>query len=85
MPINLTRLCNSILLKQENAVFLFTSSESDALSRGEKAIPQDVYQEQAGFMELITNTEEIGKIFSEIKRVDRKNIVFLSLCAQVPT
>lgn len=33
-----------------------------------KAIPQDVYQEQAGFMELIANTEEIGKTFSEIRK-----------------
>lgn len=32
-----------------------------------KAIPQDVYQEQAGFMELIANTEEIGKIFGKIR------------------
>lgn len=32
-----------------------------------KAIPQDVYEEQAGFMELVANTEEIGKIFREIR------------------
>lgn len=32
-----------------------------------KAIPEDVYQEQAGFMELIANTEEIGKVFSAIR------------------
>ena len=33
-----------------------------------KAIPQDVYQEQAGFMELIANTEEIGKVFRAIRK-----------------
>jgi glycine/sarcosine/betaine reductase complex component A len=32
-----------------------------------KAIPQDVCQKQAGFMELVANTEEIGKIFGEIR------------------
>ena len=32
-----------------------------------KAIPEDVYQEQAGFMELVANTEEIGRIFREIR------------------
>ena len=32
-----------------------------------KAIPQDVYEEQAGFMDLVANTEEIGKIFREIR------------------
>jgi glycine/sarcosine/betaine reductase complex component A len=33
-----------------------------------KAIPQDVYQEQAGFMELIANTEEIGRVFDAIRK-----------------
>lgn len=38
-----------------------------------KAIPQDVYQEQVGFMELVANTEQIGKIFKEIRdRIERK-------------
>ncbi|OPX96035.1 MAG: Glycine/sarcosine/betaine reductase complex component A1 [Syntrophorhabdus sp. PtaU1.Bin002] len=32
-----------------------------------KVIPQDVYKEQAGFLELVANTEEIGKIFREIR------------------
>ena len=32
-----------------------------------KAIPQEVYQEQAGLMELVADTEEIGKIFSAIR------------------
>lgn len=33
-----------------------------------KAVPPNVYQEQAGFMELVANTEEIGKIFSAIRK-----------------
>jgi len=32
-----------------------------------QAIPPDVYEEQAGFMELVADTEEIGKIFKEIR------------------
>jgi betaine reductase len=32
-----------------------------------EAVPQNMYQEQAGFMELVANTEEIGKIFKEIR------------------
>lgn len=32
-----------------------------------KIVPQNVYQEQVGFMELVVNTEEIGKIFREIR------------------
>ncbi|OPY83592.1 MAG: Glycine/sarcosine/betaine reductase complex component A1 [Syntrophorhabdus sp. PtaU1.Bin153] len=32
-----------------------------------EAVPQDMYQEQAGFMELVANTQEIGKIFKEIR------------------
>jgi len=32
-----------------------------------QAIPRDVYEEQAGFMELVADTEEIGKIFKEIR------------------
>jgi len=31
------------------------------------AIPRDVYEEKAGFMELVANTKEIGKIFREIR------------------
>jgi betaine reductase len=30
-------------------------------------VPQDVYEEQAGFMEMVTNTEEISKKFKEIR------------------
>ncbi len=33
-----------------------------------KAVPQDVYSEQAGFMELIADTEEIGKVFQAIRK-----------------
>jgi len=32
-----------------------------------QAIPRDVYEEQAGFMELVADTEELGKIFKEIR------------------
>jgi betaine reductase len=31
------------------------------------AIPRDVYEEQAGFMELVADTEELGRIFREIR------------------
>jgi len=37
-----------------------------------KVIPQDVYEEQAGFLELVANTEEIGRIFREIRDKIRK-------------
>ena len=30
-------------------------------------VPQDVYEEQAGFMEMVANTEEISKKFKEIR------------------
>jgi betaine reductase len=32
-----------------------------------QAIPQDIYDEQAGFLELVADTEEIGKRFKEIR------------------
>lgn len=32
-----------------------------------QAIPRDVYEEQAGFMELVADTEELGRIFREIR------------------
>jgi len=32
-----------------------------------EAIPVDVYQEQAGFMEMVADTEAIGKKFKEIR------------------
>jgi betaine reductase len=31
------------------------------------AIPEDVYQEHAGFMEMVVDTEEIGGIFKRIR------------------
>ena len=33
-----------------------------------EAIPPDVYDKQAGFMELVANTEEIGRIFREMRK-----------------
>jgi len=37
-----------------------------------QAIPPDVYEKEAGFMELVADTEEIGKIFKEIRnRIER--------------
>jgi len=32
-----------------------------------KAIPQDVFEQQAGFMEMVVDTEEIGRKFKEIR------------------
>jgi glycine reductase len=32
-----------------------------------KAIPTDVYQEQAGFMEMVVDTEQIGQKFKDIR------------------
>lgn len=32
-----------------------------------RAIPPDVYQEQVGFMELVADTEKIGKAFRAIR------------------
>jgi glycine reductase len=32
-----------------------------------KAIPPDVYEEQAGFMEMVVDTEKIGQKFKEIR------------------
>jgi betaine reductase len=32
-----------------------------------KAIPEDVYQEHAGFMEMVVDTEEIGGVFKRIR------------------
>ncbi len=32
-----------------------------------KAIPQDVFEHQAGFMEMVVDTEEIGRKFKEIR------------------
>ena len=32
-----------------------------------KAIPADVYQEHAGFMEMVVDTEEIGGVFKRIR------------------
>jgi len=32
-----------------------------------QAIPHDIYDEQAGFLELVADTEEIGKRFKEIR------------------
>ena len=32
-----------------------------------KAIPADVYEEQAGFMEMVVDTEQIGQKFKEIR------------------
>jgi glycine reductase len=32
-----------------------------------KAIPKDVYQEQAGFMEMVVDTEQIGQKFKDIR------------------
>jgi glycine/sarcosine/betaine reductase complex component A len=34
-----------------------------------QAIPADVYKKQAGFMEMIVDTEELGKRFREARRV----------------
>ncbi|SEM23176.1 betaine reductase [Syntrophus gentianae] len=31
------------------------------------AIPAEIYEEQAGFLELVADTEEIGRIFTEIR------------------
>jgi betaine reductase len=31
------------------------------------AIPEDVYREHAGFMEMVVDTEEIGEIFKRIR------------------
>ena len=31
------------------------------------AIPDDVYAEQAGFMEMVVDTEEIGSVFKKIR------------------
>jgi betaine reductase len=31
------------------------------------AVPQDVYAEQAGFMEMVVDTEEIGRVFKKIR------------------
>jgi betaine reductase len=37
-----------------------------------QAIPQDIYEEQAGFMELVADAEELGRIFREIRsRMDK--------------
>jgi glycine/sarcosine/betaine reductase complex component A len=36
------------------------------------AIPGEIYEEQAGFLELVADTEEIGRIFREIReRLER--------------
>ena len=32
-----------------------------------KSIPADVYEQQAGFMEMVVDTEEIGRKFKEIR------------------
>jgi len=32
-----------------------------------KSIPQEVYTDQAGFMEMVVDTEEIGGIFKKIR------------------
>ena len=32
-----------------------------------KAVPADVYEQQAGFMEMVVDTEEIGRKFKEIR------------------
>ncbi|MDX1708483.1 MAG: glycine/sarcosine/betaine reductase complex selenoprotein A, partial [Desulfobacterales bacterium] len=32
-----------------------------------KAIPEEVYQEHAGFMEMVVDTEEIGGVFKRIR------------------
>ena len=32
-----------------------------------KAIPEDVYAEQAGFLEMVVDTEQIGKKFKQIR------------------
>ena len=32
-----------------------------------KAIPANVYEQQAGFMEMVVDTEEIGRKFKEIR------------------
>ena len=32
-----------------------------------KVIPSDVYEEQAGFMEMVVDTEQIGQKFKEIR------------------
>ncbi len=34
-----------------------------------QAIPADVYEKQAGFMEMIVDTEELGKRFREARRL----------------
>jgi betaine reductase len=33
-----------------------------------KTIPADVYEQQAGFMEMVVDTEEIGKKLQEIRK-----------------
>jgi glycine/sarcosine/betaine reductase complex component A len=33
------------------------------------AIPAEVYEQQAGFMEMVVDTEEIGRRFKEARRV----------------
>ncbi|HBD09965.1 MAG TPA: hypothetical protein DCZ69_17075, partial [Syntrophobacteraceae bacterium] len=38
-----------------------------------QAIPADVYEQQAGFMELIVDTEELGKRFREARRSLEQN------------
>lgn len=32
-----------------------------------RAVPTDVYEQQAGFMEMVVDTEEIGRKFKEIR------------------
>jgi glycine reductase len=32
-----------------------------------KAVPADVYEQQVGFMEMVVDTEEIGRKFKEIR------------------
>jgi glycine reductase len=32
-----------------------------------EAVPTDVYEQQAGFMEMVVDTEEIGRKFKEIR------------------
>ena len=39
-----------------------------------EAIPHDVYDKQAGFMELVANTKEIGSIFKEIRDKIKSNV-----------
>jgi len=38
-----------------------------------KAVPADVYEQQAGFMEMVVDTEEIGRKFKEIREGNEKS------------